>query len=92
MEDDLDLDLDDEAFAEELEEIDEVIFDQIGPIIDALQSQYPQQNIWAVLFEHALYEMFTDGMTVEEVIEGIEEIHSMMEEDTMMIPPDQLLH
>ena len=90
MEDDLDFD--DEVFAEELEEIDEVIFDQIGPIIDTLQNQYPQQNIWAILFEHALYEMFVDGMTVEEVIDGVKEIFTMMEEDSITVPPNELLH
>lgn len=91
IEDDLDLDFDEEEFMAELEEIDDKIFDNIEPLIQQIQAEHPEHNIWFVLFSHALYELLNDGATREELLEEIDTQIELFNEADFM-PANDLLH
>ncbi len=72
MEDDQDLEM-----QKELEEIIEALDENVVPIIDDLEDQYPSHSVWFSLFVNCLHEMFHQGFTKEEILSEVECHHEL---------------
>ena len=86
-----DLDIDEEEFLEEMEEIDEEIFETVTPVLDDMQARHPNHNVWLAMLAHSLYELFYMGITKEEIIEEIGEQYDIFAEEGQ-VPPNEMLH
>jgi hypothetical protein len=87
-----DLNFDEEEFMAELEEIDDKIFDTIEPLIQQIQAEHPEHNIWFVLYTHALYELLNSGATREELIGEIDTQIEMFSDPDFITAGSDMLH
>lgn len=68
---------------QELEEIVDALCENVLPIVDELETEYPDHSVWFSLFVQCLHEMFHQGFTKEELLSEVECHHEIFLQEEM---------
>lgn len=75
---------DEEAFQQDVEAIDDIIYEQVFPILEQIEEDFPGQSAYYNVFVNAMHVVFAQGWTKEDLIQEIEDHHEIFLENAQV--------
>lgn len=70
-----------EKFYDDMDKVDEIIWEEVFPILDRIDSDFPEQSAFYNVFVNALHMMFAQGWDKADILEEVEEHHALFLEN-----------
>lgn len=71
----------DAEFDNDMEAIDEIVFEKVVPILEQIEADYPEHSAYYNVFINAMHVVFEQGWTKEELLADVEEHYEVFLRD-----------
>lgn len=75
------MDEDEEQFQADMAKVDEIIWEEVFPVLDRIEDDFPDQSAFFNMFVSAMHVVFAQGWTKAELLQEVENHHQIFVEN-----------
>lgn len=81
---------DNTEFQNELEEVDDIIYEEVFPILERIEEEYPEQSAFFNVFINSMHVVFMQGWSKADVLQEVEDHYEIYLENAAKIQNDMM--